>query len=937
MSFNPNQPRDADGKWSAAHAFAEAANAHMANAEATARRVGHNFVRKARQNYAFARQNKPATDDAEADGRKADALTAVGNAAADTVPGPLLDAFAGDVADAIAERMADSPPGAEIGDEHWAEAVAEARHQAAWYPTIEAALKAVPEKYHGFIRQFEERVIKHLEADGRIDPQKVFAMTDRMTERRGLSMSGTPVAVLHSAKLAPSKSIPLGLTGRPMSRKVRTNKVAARNADGSPVFEERELPIDYRRKVVAKADNWTHRGTGEPVSITRERMKAWAENTNKLIAAGVHPYVPNRHRWDIASADADEPITAGDNYGKVLKLDVEGDELFAEYMLVGEQAQIADAANDVSICIMDGMLDAKGNKAGEALQHLAIVHNPALPNLAPSVRIAASGDTPERDVPIAVLELASDDKDEEDGHWRTINGAKVFISHKGEITKGPDALVGDKGSHGRVAKGIAAVKAHHHNLDADIDKHGHPDAIQATLDNLHKGLSHHEAVAVAKAVGIAGNHASKGAAIKAIGQNMRNQAEGASRVATMREDRGEKVERPKEREIPRLDERPKDAHDAFADKQDDEEKPAKEASDKPKRSRGPSKAEQKRVWDRAAEEAKSRVQTMRESLSADGYRSRLMLALHGHYNPNQPRDAHGQWTDTGVQPDRPRVPNLVPRTPMGYVDPGTPTADEARAHERRVMGEPPAKSKAMRDLEARREKRERAKFPAGPEGKAAYEAHKAKWAGVKLKSMEEIAAEKANAERHAHLAQAFQPAEDFAKAETQRAAMLEADEHRRKGESIHPHATQPDIRGVLGREGHNAAEFAMNARQRGKGGFVVTEGPRGDGVTVRWEPGPNGEWDADAQETKLRQYVAALKKNGYAAERNLGNGTIHVRGHADTPQDRPYAGPRFKPGIKVKVEPADLQRSRLPADYDPVMGFSADWTPRSRAFALLHA
>src|SRR5687768_9702587 len=110
-----------------------------------------------------------------------------------------------------------------------------------------------------------------------------------------------------------------------------------------------------------------------------------------------------------------------------------------------------------------------------------------------------------------VMQLSGDK--EEEGHWVTIRGAHVVITHKGEITRGPDALVGDKSSHGRVAKAVAAVEAHHHNMRADPDKHTHPKAIDAVIDNLHQGLSHHEASAVAKAVGVAGKHASKKAAL----------------------------------------------------------------------------------------------------------------------------------------------------------------------------------------------------------------------------------------------------------------------------------------------------------------------------------------------------------------------------------------------------------------------------------------
>ncbi len=108
----------------------------------------------------------------------------------------------------------------------------------------------------------------------------------------------------------------------------------------------------------------------------------------RLIAAGVHPYVPNRHRFDIDPADP-RHLDAGENFGRVVDTQLIGDRWFATVELIGSRALDAMAANDVSICIVDGQLDAQGRRYGEALQHLAIVPDPVLPNLAPAQQVRA--------------------------------------------------------------------------------------------------------------------------------------------------------------------------------------------------------------------------------------------------------------------------------------------------------------------------------------------------------------------------------------------------------------------------------------------------------------------------------------------------------------------------------------------------------------------
>lgn len=174
--------------------------------------------------------------------------------------------------------------------------------------------------------------------------------------------SATPI-VLRAASDGEGQVLPIGgVAGLPI------------DADGTP--------IHYRRMRIARAGNWMHRGTGEPVAISRERMDEWVKNTAALAAAGVKPFLPGQHRSE---------FNAADNHGYVLSLARDGDDLFATVQLYGDDARRIAAANSRSIYVVKDARDAKGNVVpGESIAHVALVPNPALPDLGPTVKIAAS-------------------------------------------------------------------------------------------------------------------------------------------------------------------------------------------------------------------------------------------------------------------------------------------------------------------------------------------------------------------------------------------------------------------------------------------------------------------------------------------------------------------------------------------------------------------
>lgn len=148
----------------------------------------------------------------------------------------------------------------------------------------------------------------------------------------------------------------------------------------------------YRRKEVIRAGEWVHRGTREPFKVDRARMDAWVATFNRRLAAGIKPFLPDHHT---------EQPKAGENFGYVVGLQREGDSLYADVQLIGDQALSLAARNDVSVYVKPEGVDARGGACGEFLHHLALTPDPNQPHLAPFYSIAASaGGVAEIEVPV---------------------------------------------------------------------------------------------------------------------------------------------------------------------------------------------------------------------------------------------------------------------------------------------------------------------------------------------------------------------------------------------------------------------------------------------------------------------------------------------------------------------------------------------------------
>lgn len=166
-----------------------------------------------------------------------------------------------------------------------------------------------------------------------------------------------------------------------------------------PTHDAAGVPIHYRRVLIAQCKPFVHRGTGESHVITRQRADEWIRNHLALSAAGVVPFVPGEHR---------DGFNAADNFGYVVRLEREGDNVYAVLALHGDEALKVAARNGRSIYIVRNAKDDAGHEyAGEALHHVALVPNPALRNLGGMVKIAASAGAPAVDVPVYELPTAN--------------------------------------------------------------------------------------------------------------------------------------------------------------------------------------------------------------------------------------------------------------------------------------------------------------------------------------------------------------------------------------------------------------------------------------------------------------------------------------------------------------------------------------------------
>ena len=165
---------------------------------------------------------------------------------------------------------------------------------------------------------------------------------------------------------------------------------------GSPGKGGTGEPTQRFRKDVLHVGTLSHPVDGWQADFTPERIAKIAAETNRLIAAGHEPHVPSGH---IRYADA------ATNRGFVKSMRVEGDRLFADMELIGDESIKEASRNKVSVFIEPAFKDGKGNTYGECITHVALTPVPVQTGQGDFVAIAASADDLTKTIDVPVLRL----------------------------------------------------------------------------------------------------------------------------------------------------------------------------------------------------------------------------------------------------------------------------------------------------------------------------------------------------------------------------------------------------------------------------------------------------------------------------------------------------------------------------------------------------
>lgn len=142
-------------------------------------------------------------------------------------------------------------------------------------------------------------------------------------------------------------------------------------------------PVQRFRKDILRVGKFVKDSTGQEFEITRESLDEFAATFSAMKAAGVKVPVPVGHTTDPAS-----------NRGYADDIYVNGDSLEATIDLIGDDAIALAGRTEVSVCITPELVDGKGVKHTNAIEHIAIVTDPVIPDQKGWVKIAASRGEP---------------------------------------------------------------------------------------------------------------------------------------------------------------------------------------------------------------------------------------------------------------------------------------------------------------------------------------------------------------------------------------------------------------------------------------------------------------------------------------------------------------------------------------------------------------
>ena len=138
-------------------------------------------------------------------------------------------------------------------------------------------------------------------------------------------------------------------------------------------------PFKTYRKDLIRTGTWTVPQTGRKFTVTQDDLRHWRDVSLAMNTNGVKIPVPAGHTSD---PDKQRGFASG--------FSVEGDTLFAQITLVGEDAIKMASTNQVSIYQPEFMVDGKGNRYERPIAHVALTPSPVISGQGEFIPIAAS-------------------------------------------------------------------------------------------------------------------------------------------------------------------------------------------------------------------------------------------------------------------------------------------------------------------------------------------------------------------------------------------------------------------------------------------------------------------------------------------------------------------------------------------------------------------
>lgn len=149
---------------------------------------------------------------------------------------------------------------------------------------------------------------------------------------------------------------------------------------GDPSKNASGIPTQRVRKEVIRRGTYKHPKDQWTLTMDDARLHRVVAASNRAIEDGVRIPMPVGH----------SDLSPGNNRGWVTKFEVEGDSIFAEAELIGEDALRDAARSDVSIFLDPDFRGGTGTAYGETITHVAFTTTPVVPGLDGFVPIAAS-------------------------------------------------------------------------------------------------------------------------------------------------------------------------------------------------------------------------------------------------------------------------------------------------------------------------------------------------------------------------------------------------------------------------------------------------------------------------------------------------------------------------------------------------------------------